>query len=171
MWIHCLDRSSEAGTRAPFLRTWRVWQWFVEYFPLRLVKTVDLDPDEKYVFAYHPHGVISVGAFGCFGTEGAGFSRLFPGIDLRILTLAINFTAPLVREIFLSLGACSASRRSCDQILGDKGSGSAIMLVVGGAAESLDAAPGVMKLTLARQGFVRVALDHGAKLVPGACGG
>ena len=39
------------------------------------------------------------------------------------------------------------------------------MLVVGGAAESLDAKPGTYRLTLERQGFVRVALDNGKTLI------
>jgi len=41
------------------------------------------------------------------------------------------------------------------------------MIVVGGAAEALDAHPGSFVLTLqGRQGFVRVALTHGSSLVP-----
>lgn len=62
------------------------------------------------------------------------------------------------------MGVCSASKRSCNQIL-QRGNGSAIMLVVGGAAESLDAKPGTYRLTLERQGFVRVALDNGKSLL------
>ncbi len=42
-----------------------------------------------------------------------------------------------------------------------------IMLVIGGAKESLEAHPGLMKLYLAnRKGFVKVALENGATLVP-----
>ena len=26
------------------------------YFPMTLVKTLDLDPSKNYVFGYHPHG-------------------------------------------------------------------------------------------------------------------
>jgi len=77
----------------------------------------------------------------------------------------MNFYCPWLREILLWMGLCSASRESCDNILG-KGPGSAIMLVVGGAAESLETEPGTYRLMLGRQGFVRVALDNGADLVP-----
>lgn len=62
------------------------------FFPMRLVKTCDLDPKGNYMFAYHPHGIISLGAFCMFGTEARSFSSVFPGIDLRVLTLSSNFT-------------------------------------------------------------------------------
>ena len=37
---------------------------------MTLVKTQDLPPDRRYVFGYHPHGIIGVGAIGSFATEG-----------------------------------------------------------------------------------------------------
>lgn len=159
------DKAPSNGSRKPFMRYWKVWRHFADYFPLTLIKTSTLDPSNKYVFCYHPHGVISVGAFGNFATHATGFNKKFPGIDIRVLTLATNFFAPFTREILLWMGMCSASRKSCDTIL-QRGPGSAIMLVVGGAQESIDAAPGTYRLTLSRQGFVRVALDNNARLVP-----
>nr|AGF92151.1 diacylglycerol O-acyltransferase [Thraustochytrium aureum] len=165
IWIFKIDKSPENGQRTPFLRYWSAWRHFASYFPLRLIKTHNLDPSRKYVFAYHPHGIISIGAFGNFATNATGFSRKFPGIDLRLLTLEMNFWCPWIREFLLSMGVCSAAKRSCNKIL-SKGPGSAIMLVVGGAAESLDTEPGTYRLTLGRKGFIRVALDNGADLVP-----
>lgn len=40
------------------------------YFPISLVKTQDLPADRKYVFGYHPHGIIGMGAISNFATEG-----------------------------------------------------------------------------------------------------
>lgn len=40
------------------------------YFPISLVKSCDIPPDRKYVFGYHPHGIIGMGAIANFGTEG-----------------------------------------------------------------------------------------------------
>ena len=40
------------------------------YFPISMVKTQDLPADRKYVFGYHPHGIIGMGAIANFGTEG-----------------------------------------------------------------------------------------------------
>lgn len=42
-----------------------------------------------------------------------GGSTLFPGIDLRLLTLAVNFYVPFLREYFLALGVNDVSRESC----------------------------------------------------------
>ena len=47
------------------------------------------------------------------------------------------------------------------------GKGQSIMIAIGGATESLYSAPGTMHLVLRRRtGFVRVALQTGASLVP-----
>jgi len=45
--------------------------------------------------------------------------------------------------------------------------GISVAVVVGGAKEALDSRPGTNDLTLERRlGFIRLALEHGAKLVP-----
>ncbi|THH16684.1 hypothetical protein EW146_g3995 [Bondarzewia mesenterica] len=127
---------------------------------------MDLPPDRPYVFGYHPHGIIGMGAIATFATEGTGFSEAFPGIQPHLLTLASNFRMPIYREILQLLGVCSVSKRSCSNIL-KGGSGQAIIIVVGGAAESLSARPGTADLTLRRRlGFIKIAIQHGADLVP-----
>lgn len=40
------------------VRNWFMWKYFVNYFPVDLVKTVDLPADQHYLFAVFPHGVI-----------------------------------------------------------------------------------------------------------------
>lgn len=179
-WIHNGDDSPVTGSRRPFMRglTWW-WSHACDYFPILLVKTVDLDPNKKYIFGYHPHGIISVGAFGAFATDGArilslsgtvlqpterGFSALFPGIDRRLVTLPINFNTPFLREYILSLGCCDSSRETFRNVLNR---GSAIVVVVGGAAESMLVRPGEIELVLEkRRGFVREAIKANACLVP-----
>jgi 2-acylglycerol O-acyltransferase 2 len=79
-----------------------------------------------------------------------GFSKAFPGITPHLLTLATNFNMPIYRDIILALGICSVSKQSCSNIL-KTGPGSAITIVVGGAAESLSAHPGTADLTLRRR--------------------
>ncbi|KAH9247866.1 hypothetical protein BSLG_008809 [Batrachochytrium salamandrivorans] len=162
-----LDRSSVTGGRkVMWFRRLSLWKWLGDFFPVALIKTVDLDPTKNYVFGYHPHGIISLGAWTNFATEANGFSELFKGIDLRLMTLATNFKMPFFREIIIHLGICCASRESCDYIL-KEGQGNAIMIVVGGAAESLNATPGTNDLVLTKRfGFVKVALRAGASLVP-----
>jgi hypothetical protein len=83
-------------------------------------------------------------------SPATGFSTAFPGITPHLLTLATNFNTPIYRDIILALGICSVSKASCSNIL-KNGPGSAITIVVGGAAESLSAHPGTADLTLKRR--------------------
>ncbi|KDQ11945.1 hypothetical protein BOTBODRAFT_432646 [Botryobasidium botryosum FD-172 SS1] len=142
------------------------WKLFADYYPASLKKEADLPPDRPYIFGYHPHGIIGMGAMATFATEGTGFSKHFPGISPHLLTLASNFNTPIYRDVILHLGICSVSKESCTNIL-KKGPGSAICIVVGGAAESLSAHPGTADLTLRKRlGFIKLAIQHGAGLVP-----
>jgi len=101
-----------------------------------------------------------------FATEATGFSQLFPGITPSLLTLATNFKFPIYRDIILALGIASVSRHSCEKIL-SCGPGRSIVIVIGGASESLNARPGIADLVLKKRlGFIRIAIRHGADLVP-----
>lgn len=161
-----LRARSERFRRSP------IWKFFGEYFPAELHKTHDLPPTRKYIFGYHPHGIISHGAFAAFATEALGFSEKFPGITNSLLTLDSNFRIPLYRDYILALGIQSVSKESIQAILtrggpNGEGMGRAVTIVVGGARESLEAQPGTMHLVLAqRKGFVKMAVRTGADLVP-----
>ncbi|KAK0751584.1 diacylglycerol acyltransferase-domain-containing protein [Schizothecium vesticola] len=158
--------------RSERFRRLPLWGFFADYFPARLHKTHDLPPTRKYIFGYHPHGIISHGAFSAFATEALGFSQKFPGIQNSLLTLDSNFRIPLYREYVLSLGIMSVSKQSITNILSrggrnGEGMGRAVTIVVGGARESLEAQPGTLHLVLAeRKGFIKVAVRTGADLVP-----
>jgi 2-acylglycerol O-acyltransferase 2 len=160
--------------------SWRgssIWSLFASYYPARLHRSAELPPTRKYIFGYHPHGIISHGAFAAFATEALGFSQLFPGITNTLLTLDSNFRIPLYREYALRMGLASVSRESCEALLtrggpNGEGMGRAITIVVGGARESLDARPGTCRLVLKlRKGFVKIAVRTGADLVPVLCFG
>lgn len=164
--------SGELKGRSPFLRSLPIWSLYASYFPARLHREEPLPPTRKYIFGYHPHGIISLGAFGAFGTEGLGFSKLFPGITNTLLTLDANFRLPFYREYALAMGVASVSRESCENLLtkggvDGEGMGRAITIVIGGARESLNAQPHSMRLVLKRRkGFVKLAVRTGADLVP-----
>lgn len=158
--------------RSERLRGTKIWSLFGSYFPARLHRSQELEPTRKYIFGYHPHGIISHGAFAAFATEALGFSQLFPGITNTLLTLDSNFRIPLYRDYALRMGLASVSRESCENILSrggpnGEGMGRAITIVIGGARESLDAKPYTMRLVLKRRkGFVKLAIQTGADLVP-----
>lgn len=162
-----LDYAPEnGGRRFEFARKSPFWKWFADYFPIKLVKTADLDPSKNYVFGYHPHGIISVGAWINFATEANDFSKLLPGITIYLLTLLKNFKIPLYRDFLLAQGLASVSKESAEHIFG-RGPGHSIVIVVGGTVESLSARPGIYDLTLLKRlGFVRLAITNGAPLVP-----
>ncbi|KAI1083595.1 diacylglycerol acyltransferase-domain-containing protein [Whalleya microplaca] len=174
--LHVL--SSKAATdgslkyRSEWFRKSYIWHLFAGYFPAKLHKTHDLPPTRKYIFGYHPHGIISHGAWAAFGTEALGFSEKYPGITNSLLTLDSNFRIPFYREYILAAGMRSVSKESIVNILtkggpNGEGMGRAVTIVVGGARESLEAQPGMMRLILKeRKGFVKIAVRTGADLVP-----
>lgn len=68
-------------------------------------------------------------------------------------------TASVVRS---AAGLCPVTRRAIGYLLSKNGTGNAVAIVIGGAAESLSCRPGVTTLILKnRKGFVRMALQHG----------
>jgi hypothetical protein len=140
----------------------------------------------------HPNEGLSVDMPSSFSTpDRRGFSSLFPGLDRRVVTLPQNFYTPFLREYFLWMGAITSSKTTFRQYLqtycnqestkdrqnddihktdekhDDDRMGRAMIVVVGGAAESLMAEQGSINLVLRnRRGFVREAIMAGAHLVP-----
>lgn len=166
-WFLGFDKKAgKTGVRyVESLRQRKFWKHLAGYFPISLTRTAKLDPEKNYIFGYHPHGIISVGALCNFGTYATGFDELFPGIDLRLLTLSVNFKFPLYREYFLAMGINDASKESIEYHMSKKGR--SVLLVVGGAAESLETNVSENNLILQdRKGFVKMALKTGANLVP-----
>lgn len=144
-----------------------IWKYITGYFPIKLAKTADLDPTDNYIFACFPHGQMPLGAISNFCCEATGFSKLFPGIRPNLLTLKHTFTLPIYREWYLAAGASVASRDNMNRLLNMKQKGQALVLFPGGARESIDAVPHSMDLTLnCRKGFVKIAIQNGAQLVP-----
>ncbi|KAF0029090.1 hypothetical protein F2P81_018195 [Scophthalmus maximus] len=134
---------------------------------LQLIKTADLDPKKNYIFGFHPHGVLVAGAFGNFCTESTGFSRLFPGLRSHLLMLPFWFRVPLFREYIMCGGLVSSSKSSLSYLVSRPEGGNVAVLAVGGAPEALDARPGALTLQVQnRKGFIKLALKHGAQLVP-----
>lgn len=85
--VYDFKRSSKGGRRWETLRKLSSWNYYRDYFPVRLVKTTQLSPEKNYIFGYHPHGVMCSGAWCNFATEATGFGKLFPGLTPHLLTL------------------------------------------------------------------------------------
>ena len=155
------------GSRPIFRPKW--WSHLRDYFPTaKLHKTADLPPSGRYIFIIVPHGILSVSTWLTFCTSSLGFEEQYPGIEVRPVTLDINFSLPFIREYCLACGLRSASRQSIKSILAS-GPGSAVALVPGGASEALLSNPDALTtdvLTARRKGFIRIALESGASVVP-----
>lgn len=81
--------------------------WHDPSFSLQLVKTHNLLTTRNYIFGYHPHGIMGLGAFCNFSTEATEVSKKFPGIRPYLATLAGNFRMPVLREYLMSGGESS----------------------------------------------------------------
>ena len=104
VWMWCFDTARLSGERSSrSVRGWRVWRLLAAYFPASLHATAPLPPDATYVLGYHPHGVVSLGAFVGVGTNGVGLDDAFPGLNFHLCTLAVNFKMPFIRELILRL--------------------------------------------------------------------
>jgi hypothetical protein len=168
-WLWDL-RTAATGGRAwawvAWCRRWRIWCHMANYFPATIVKTADLDPTNNHIICVHPHGILCFGATACLGSEGAQFGQLFPGLRPRVTTLAGSLLMPAFREMFLLSGAVSSSRASIDCLLARPG-GEAPVLMVGGVPEMSNPDPTEVRLYLSKRlGFAKLALRHGASLVP-----
>ncbi|XP_053318861.1 2-acylglycerol O-acyltransferase 3-like isoform X2 [Spea bombifrons] len=161
------ETPERGGRRTEWVRRWTVWSRFREYFPIKLVQSSPLSPDRNYVLGCHPHGIMSVAAFSNFATEANGFSDVYPGVRPWLAVLAGMFRLPIYRDYIMSAGVVPVSRDSIQYLLSRCGTGNAVFIVVGGAAESLQSSPTENMVTLSgRKGFVRLALQNGADLVP-----
>ncbi|XP_028655954.2 2-acylglycerol O-acyltransferase 2 [Erpetoichthys calabaricus] len=166
-WFWDRETPSHGGRQSQFLRRLRLWRYLRDYFPIELIKTADLDPSQNYILGFHPHGILVAGAFVNFCTEATGFSVLFPGVTPYLLMLPLWFRAPFFRDYIMCGGLIPSDKDSATYLLENKQGGSAVVIAIGGAPESLDARPGAFTLLLKnRKGFVRLAIEKGAHLVP-----
>lgn len=105
MWqVKDWQTPERGGRRTTFVRKWRVWEYFRDFFPIKLVKTAELNPNKNYIFGSHPHGIMCAGAFASFSTDACGFAEMFPGVRSSLAILAGLFRIPLFREYLMSAG-------------------------------------------------------------------
>ncbi|CAG2103195.1 unnamed protein product [Medioppia subpectinata] len=159
---------NRGGRPCNWLRNSPFVKYFTDYFPMKLIKTQDLDPGQNYMFICHPHGLMSLSFVGHFALQRTGFATIFEGLNSRFAAIDALFRLPLHREVAMLLGFISVSKRSIEWCLrGKEGTGQVVAFSVGGSREVLDAIPNTMNLYLKnRKGFVKIALTTGTSLVP-----
>jgi 2-acylglycerol O-acyltransferase 1 len=146
--------------------------FYADYFPVKLYRSAPLPPTRKYVFGYHPHGIGIRGMAICFGMQASGFAELFPGLRTTFHVTSTAFKVPLWRSHLQLMGCKSVSRTSCVAQLTSGGHdsfgmGNGVVISVGGAREAKRAHPDSMDVVVKiRKGFIRVAVETGADIVP-----
>ncbi|KAL2840033.1 diacylglycerol acyltransferase-domain-containing protein [Aspergillus pseudodeflectus] len=159
-------------SRSKWFRSSLLWRLHASYFPIKIYRSAPLYPRKKYIFGGHPHGIACHGLIGAFSSDATGFEQLFPGIKNTMLVKDQMFTTPLLREYLFYRGQSGVSRDSCIQHLTHggydlRGMGKAITISVGGSREYRIAQPGTMGIVIKiRKGFIRLAVETGAELVP-----
>ncbi|XP_055335830.1 2-acylglycerol O-acyltransferase 2-like [Paramacrobiotus metropolitanus] len=167
-WMLIDDSQNQGGRSWRPLRNCSFTNYWYQYFSTALHVTTPqtITPDNNYIFACHPHGILATGVSGALISEGLGISQRLPGMRLHILVSRLVFWFPLFREMFLWGGCSSASKRNIKRIA-EKSTGNVLVLIPGGAAEMFEAWPGRNTLVLEnRKGFIRMALETGCHLVP-----
>ncbi|XP_055838105.1 diacylglycerol O-acyltransferase 2-like isoform X1 [Episyrphus balteatus] len=182
IWIYFDKEKSENEVRGSGWRWMRdnfFWKHFRDYFPVELVKTEELPPNRNYLLACYPHGVAGIGIFTNMGVDISKWDELFPKVRPKAGTLAFQFSTPFWRHIVKLWGLISVTRKSLLNNLttshdpndplnaADGYTASAVAVVVGGAREALDSKPGKYIITIKeRKGFVKLAMQAGAAIVP-----
>ena len=107
-WLIYDYRTPECGgRRCEWVRSWTLWRYCRDYFPVTLKSTASLDPSKNYLMIYHPHGILACGACVNFATNATDFHKHFPGIRCSTAALKFQFMFPFCREYALSLGQLS----------------------------------------------------------------
>lgn len=155
--------STQTGRPWDWVRLNPLWRLAHEYLDLEVVRTQALDPTRRYVFGFHPHGILLLSRT---ATYGGLFEQAFPGLRTRCLAASPMFLLPMAREICLWCGAVDAARTTASRCLR---AGLSLIVYPGGSKEifKTDGGSGDTELVLSeRLGFVKLAMRNGAQLVP-----
>lgn len=135
----------------------------VTYFRGKIIRVTPLNPQDHYVMAFHPHGIMPTTAMWLLFTEQ--WRQLFPGVHPCLLTASVLHQIPLSRDVMQTYGSREVTRQAFTSTLEQKQS---VMLVPGGQAEMLEQHSGrkEVRVYTKHKGFIRVAIEHGTPLVP-----
>uniref|UniRef100_A0A914ZJQ4 diacylglycerol O-acyltransferase n=1 Tax=Parascaris univalens TaxID=6257 RepID=A0A914ZJQ4_PARUN len=128
------DRNSPhcGGYSTKWFRRQIIHKYMANYFPVSLHKTAELPPNHNYLICSHPHGIISVGSYTNFCTNGTGVFEKFPSMEIRLCTLVGQFWTPLRREWGMLHGLVDCSKESLQYLLDvDRTTNNIVVLVIG----------------------------------------
>jgi hypothetical protein len=169
IWILCdWKKEREGGRPIKWVQCNPMFDCLAEYFPVRLQleQAEAFRKGQTYLFIHHPHGILApFSLYFNFVVGRATIREKLPWLSLRTATLNVNFMVPLWREWMMAMSFISADGPSIRHHLQDNGHG--VVLCVGGAEEAILARPNHNDVILQkRKGFIKMALQSGAHLVP-----
>lgn len=161
------------------LRIWSVLHWYFSH-EIRFVDEFETrygieKSTEKYVlskfedlrkeglpcmFAVHPHGLFTMSGpvgFGLHGGRTDGMPKLYIGVSSMV------FFFPILRELFLWMGAVDVGRKTVEIML-DRGN--FVGLAPGGVREMILSKPGSLDLFLGHEGFLKIAYEKKVPIAP-----
>jgi len=134
-----------------------------DYFQGRIVSEEELRSDGLYVMGFHPHGVMPLTPFWMLNCSE--WRRSFPGVVVSPLTAYACHVVPVIRDLAQWMGCRDVSRESFKQALRE---GRSCLVVPGGQAEMLESKSTIDDIIVhtKHRGFIRLAMQAGAELVP-----
>lgn len=133
---------------------------------VKLEKNIDTP---SYILGVHPHGLFPFGSVGSLALPNnlKYIEETTPILNTKYLKPGIAsfcFYIPIIREIYLWLGAVDCSKPILKNLLVE---GNSVAVFVGGAQEAQYSGIGSTKLILKnRDGIFKLALETGSSLVP-----
>lgn len=124
----------------------------------------------RLVFAYHPHGLMPAAA--AYFHLLPDFRRLFPGVRPVLLVASAIFAPPFLRDVLSWFGGRPIQRRTFSWAIKER---HAVVVVPGGQQEMVWAYRVKRHkercLVTGHLGFIKMAILHGAAVVPTLCFG
>eukprot|EP01112_Ceratiomyxa_fruticulosa_P008451 TRINITY_DN2190_c0_g3_i1.p1 TRINITY_DN2190_c0_g3~~TRINITY_DN2190_c0_g3_i1.p1 ORF type:complete len:406 (-),score=46.51 TRINITY_DN2190_c0_g3_i1:125-1342(-) len=135
------------GRRWPLFHRWvgKLMKEFARVLPIKvrkLAKDEEYASPRKFMFGYHPHGVLFYGA----GVVAMNWEEYFPGTTCSNLMSSMCFIAPLFRQFCLWTGGIPATRDSAEKAVNNHGS--SLSVIPGGLAEMLMSDPRPKKVII-----------------------
>ena len=173
-----LGKAEKDGSREwPAFRDWLgetcAWvlpRWFDNRLEVVLEDGATFDKEQRYVFGYVPHGLYPLGA--AYLPLLPMWKRLLPGIRPPTLCASIVFVLPVLRDLLQWLGLRVVSKQTFIRTLEQRNS---LIVVPGGQAElvltSRFKSHREAAFYAGHKGFIRLALQQGARVCPILCFG
>lgn len=179
LWITCTAYTVwDTGATENHITPWRyrlaqktpTWKAYCKarynYYPISLWTPAALPLDKSYIIGNHPHGT------GSTGVNLFEHDKVLPGTKLFFMANSVMFKLPIFTDIAQMLNAKSVSKSGVRALLttggvNGKGGGNLVSIMIGGGHEASLARSNSMDVVCrCRKGFVRLAIETGASIVP-----